>query len=709
MRRRLLVAALALAFVPLHPATLLAGGKGNRLTVGPSGQYATIQEAVDAAQDGDQVLIEDGVFNESVVISGKKNLVIKGARRNAVVIGTSSHTIALSPGGGLSTRTIIDDVQTLPVGQGSPGSACVQSGADGICQTTADASDNQAVPVGQGAPGTVCVRAGADGVLDTAVPAGDDVIEIAFLRITTGPDGICNTTADPSDEQAIPVGQGEPDGLCVDTGDDGICDTTADPADTQFRPVGQGLPDANCVGAGPNGILQTTPAGDDTEQSTFFGVPFIGTGPDGVCDTMTTGTDDVVNDNLVQISSGPDGICDVAAGAGETQVIPVGDGTPDSTCVSAGADGTLDTAAPSGDDVVDGPGNRITSGPDGVCDTTADMNDVQALPVGQGTPGSVCITADAPLVRNRNIVIQNLGIRPASGFDGIHVDRSDFVEIANLIVDGSLGPAGLPPTGRFGVFVDARSVKPVIKSVTVRLMSGSGVVNQGPGAEVSNSIAELNSGFGFLQQLTTGGAASSAVYTSCTARQNGAGGFGIGGLVNILQRCNALENTGPGFTLGGVGDILFQVTSAQNSIGIDSFGAGTRVRSSLIFNNNSAGIVLRSEGNGSAIGSEIFGNAVYGNRNIGVQIDVPGVVMRRNQIGPRKLTIPGPQDVGVLLQSGAQGTLLELNKLQNNFDSDGNICPPAGTACDLVDQGMNNAGTRNTFNPGFTPPPNFVD
>ncbi len=707
MRRPVFAAVLGL-LVFLYPAPAGAG-KGNQLTVGPTGQFATIQEAVDAALPGDQVSLEDGVYNESVVIAGKENLTLRGARTNAIVIGTTGHTIALLPGGGLSTRVINDDIQLLPVGQGSRNSACVESGADGICETTADTNDDQEVPVGQGFPNSPCVRAGADAVLDTAVPVNDDVIELAFLRITTGPDGICDTTADPSDDQTIPVGQGAPDARCIDSAADGICETTADPGDGQALPVGEGQPDAACVGSGSNSTLQTAPSGDDTERTSIFGIPFIGAGPDGVCDTMTAGSDDVVDGGLLQISSGPNGICDVAAGADETQVIPVGQGTPGSICVSAGADATLDTVAASGDDVLDAPGMRITSGPDGVCDTTADAMDVQALPVGRGTPNSVCITADNPLVRNRNVRIQNLGLRSPSDFDGINVDRSDFVEIANVLIDGTLGPAGAPATGRRGVFLDARSVKPVIKSSTVRLMSDAGFLIQGSGAEVSTSLAELNGGFGFLQQLVMGGAAAGAVFTGNTAQLNGGGGFGIGGFVNIYQRCTALQNIGPGFLLGGVGNILFQVGSTGNSIGVDSFGAGTRVRSSQIFSNLDAGIVLRTEGTSNALGSEISSNVIFGNRNAGVRNGVNGVVMRLNQIGPRKLTIPGPQDVGVLLQPGAGGTVLELNKLQNNFDTDGDVCPPAGTACDLVNQGMNNAGRLNTFNAGFVPPPGFVD
>ncbi|MDP3939322.1 MAG: hypothetical protein Q8R92_14455, partial [Deltaproteobacteria bacterium] len=308
MRRPVFAAVLGL-LVLLHSVPAGAGNKGNQLTVGPTGQFATIQEAVDAAQTGDQVVLEDGVYNESVVVAGKENLTLKGARRNAIVIGTTSHTISLLPGGGLTTRLIDDDTQNRPVGQGLPNTVCVDGGADGICDTAAVASDNQSVPVGQGQPSSACVQAGADGTLDTAMPANDDVIQVIFGRITSGPDGICDTTADPNDDQAIPVGQGLLNGFCVDSAADVICDTTSDPGDAQTLPIGQGDPDTACVGAGPNAVLQTAPAGDDTVQQPNLTADFIATGPDGVCDTTAVRIDDALDPSLLQISSGPDGIC----------------------------------------------------------------------------------------------------------------------------------------------------------------------------------------------------------------------------------------------------------------------------------------------------------------------------------------------------------------------------------------------------------------
>lgn len=703
-----LASLLCLALLP--PMAAAKKNKGARITVGPSGQFATIQEGVDAAVDGDQVTVQEGTYNESVVIAGRQNFVLAGARNNTNVIGAGGHAITVGPGGGLSTLVTQDDTQELPVGQGAPNSVCVDTGADGICDSTASGDDVQGVPLGQGFPDTFCVKAGADNTLDTAAGVNDDVVDAPALLITTGPDGICDTTADAADEQTIPVGNGAAGGTCVDSGPDGVCDTTAAGDDAQVVPLGQGRPFDQCVGRGPNGAFETTPAGDD-DIRVFgpFGAfgEFISTGADGLCDTLALTGDDVVGAGLEKIDTGANGICETAAGTGETQVLPVGNGEPGTDCVTAGGDATLDTAAAAGDDVIDVAGSRITSGPDGVCDTTADPNDVQALPVGQGAPNSPCVTADNPLVRARNVKIQNLGVRAPDGFDGVHVERADFVEIASVLADGTLGGLAVP-TGRIGVFVDFRSVKPVVKRSTAQFWSDAGFRIDGPGAQISSSVSTSNGGFGFFQEISGTG----ALLNGNTAGANGVAGFAIRGSVAILQRCTSQANLGDGYQLAGAGSILFQSSAIGNAVGVRAFGPGTRIRSSTISNSTDKGIVIEANPDPNfpeqvPVGSEVFSNVLQNNMNAAIEVNAFGVAIRRNQIGPRKLTGLGRQDVGVHLMNVAQGALLEDNKLQNNFDVDGDLCAPAGAVCDLVNEGMNNAGKNNQFTPGSTPPPGF--
>lgn len=74
--------------------------------------------------------------------------------------------------------------------------------------------------------------------------------------------------------------------------------------------------------------------------------------------------------------------------ADDTQTIPVGQGRPNRTCITAGANGSLDTL-PSGDDVLIGV--VINTGPDGISQTTANGDDVQTIPLGQGEPNQPCV------------------------------------------------------------------------------------------------------------------------------------------------------------------------------------------------------------------------------------------------------------------------------------------------------------------------------
>lgn len=65
---------LALLLIVLTPS--LAAAQGSVICVSPTGDYATIQEAVDAAASGDEIRIASGLYAESVVIT--KTLTISG-------------------------------------------------------------------------------------------------------------------------------------------------------------------------------------------------------------------------------------------------------------------------------------------------------------------------------------------------------------------------------------------------------------------------------------------------------------------------------------------------------------------------------------------------------------------------------------------------------------------------------------------------------
>jgi pectin methylesterase-like acyl-CoA thioesterase len=56
------------------------------LTVGPSGQFNSIQAAIDAASAGDTIQVEAGTYSEQLVIDGKSNLTIEAAAGENVIV-----------------------------------------------------------------------------------------------------------------------------------------------------------------------------------------------------------------------------------------------------------------------------------------------------------------------------------------------------------------------------------------------------------------------------------------------------------------------------------------------------------------------------------------------------------------------------------------------------------------------------------------------
>ena len=113
--------------------------------------------------------------------------------------------------------------------------------------------------------------------------------------------------------------------------------------DVQAIAVGNGTPNSIIITPGPNGFINTTPAGDDKVSGNN-----IISGVNGVSETTKLGDDD--------------------------QVIPFGQGQPNSTAITAGNNSFLETQ-PRGDDVLDLTNNQIISGPDGIVQTKANNLD----------------------------------------------------------------------------------------------------------------------------------------------------------------------------------------------------------------------------------------------------------------------------------------------------------------------------------------------
>ena len=115
----------------------------------------------------------------------------------------------------------------------------IVTGYHGVCETTAAPGDVQVIPVGKGVPDLVCILPGFNEVLDTT-PVNDD--QIVGETITTGADGVCDTTAAGDDEQEVKVGRGaHTEAVCVSAGPDGVMDTLRqgdDRSHESMRPVG---------------------------------------------------------------------------------------------------------------------------------------------------------------------------------------------------------------------------------------------------------------------------------------------------------------------------------------------------------------------------------------------------------------------------------------------------------------------------------------
>lgn len=231
----------------------------------------------------------------------------------------------------------------------------ITSGPNGICETTAAGDDVQAIAVGSGRPNTSAVEA-----IPAALPRdalkGDDFERWSFIM--TGPDGIVQSDLDPEFFiPVVPLGFGIPQQRGYRVNDSSAVIELG--GDDRFSPDASG---ARWVLTGPNGILETLPQPGLKSAATGRVTVSVGKGSAGL--NLRTylhrrqlahwprevGGDDVAHDNA-WISTGPNGICETAAAAGEKQAIALGRGTPDVPVIGPGPDGVLNTE-PGGDDEI---------------------------------------------------------------------------------------------------------------------------------------------------------------------------------------------------------------------------------------------------------------------------------------------------------------------------------------------------------------------
>jgi cysteine-rich repeat protein len=277
----------------------------------------------------------------------------------------------------------------------------------------AAAGDYQSVALGNGFLNSVCVEQGLNGTIDST-PVGDDryfPVGPPFLDILSGPNGICETPLTGDDvrpSNGITLNRGLPNGRIILAGPpNGICDDVIVPQgdDVVRVAAGKSEPRMVAISPGPNGSIQSTPGGDDALTAVVCPGPdntFESTADPADIDSATSllcglcpgstgciipGNDDVLQTTVAPtdvrvpfISSGADGICQSSAVADDQQTppngIPLGSGFPDTVCVDAGADGLAQTSL-CGNGVHDPEENGI-------------LGDLECVDDGNTIPGDGC-------------------------------------------------------------------------------------------------------------------------------------------------------------------------------------------------------------------------------------------------------------------------------------------------------------------------------
>lgn len=118
------------------------------------------------------------------------------------------------------------------------------------------------IAIGEGKPNAVCIRKGENGIVNST-PGGDDVAPGGGI-ITTGANGICETTVAVDDEPIIELGKGEPNAVIINPGPNNELNTAPNEPDANTPLPGGGVfgaQDDTVIGTtittGPDGIRQT--------------------------------------------------------------------------------------------------------------------------------------------------------------------------------------------------------------------------------------------------------------------------------------------------------------------------------------------------------------------------------------------------------------------------------------------------------------------
>lgn len=191
------------------------------------GTTPTISSASYSADDDSVTLTLSSVIDPLNIIDTRITTGANGVA-NTTASGDDTQVIAVSSGapGGAGGPCIIDNgADTTESGDDVDTGGAINSGADGFCNTTANASEGDVQLQTVATVSGTCVTDPDDN--GSTTPSGDDVLDTttAIGYIHVGPNGICNTTANAADTQTLTAGNGVANTIAVTGGVNGLLDT----------------------------------------------------------------------------------------------------------------------------------------------------------------------------------------------------------------------------------------------------------------------------------------------------------------------------------------------------------------------------------------------------------------------------------------------------------------------------------------------------